>query len=74
MTWKQGKLKEPPRGDSAKPVLAACLRRETTLTVRQIAGHPHTGSWKGLNDRLCPHNKLAHYAAYKVESYSLTPL
>jgi hypothetical protein len=28
------------------------LRRETTLTIRQIAQRLHTGSWKSLNNKL----------------------
>jgi hypothetical protein len=37
---------------TAKLVLAAQLRRETTLTLRQLARHLHLGSWKNLNNKL----------------------
>ena len=35
-----------------KLALAARLRRETTLTIREIGQRLHMGSWKSLNNRL----------------------
>jgi hypothetical protein len=32
--------------------MAGRLRRETTLTIREIAQRLHMGSWKSLNNRL----------------------
>ncbi len=45
-------LKGHLKGEPAKLALAARLRRETTLTVRQIAERLHMGSWKSLNNKL----------------------
>jgi len=45
-------LKERPKGDPDKLAIAARLRRETTLTIRQIALRLHAGSWKSLNNKL----------------------
>ncbi len=43
---------ERRKGDPAKLELAARLRRETTLTLRQIARGLHLGSWQSLNNQL----------------------
>jgi len=40
------------KNDPAKLALAARLRRETTLTIRQIAQRLEMGSWKSLNNKL----------------------
>jgi len=40
------------KSDPAKLALAARLRRETTLTIRQIAQRLAMGSWKSLNHKL----------------------
>jgi len=45
-------LRQRPKSDAAKLNLAARLRRETTLTIRQIAERLHLGSWKSLNNKL----------------------
>jgi len=45
-------LQERPKGDPSKLVMAARLRRETTLTIRPIAKRLHAGSWKHLNAKL----------------------
>jgi hypothetical protein len=45
-------LKEHPKNDPAKLVLAAWLGRETPLTIRQIAQRPYLGSWQSLNNKL----------------------
>ncbi len=52
LRWSQDDLKGHLKGDPAKLALAARLRRETTLTVRQIAERLHMGSWKSLNNKL----------------------
>jgi REP element-mobilizing transposase RayT/DNA-binding transcriptional regulator YiaG len=52
LRWTEGELKERRKGDPAKLALAARLRRETTLTMRQIAARLHMGSWKSLNNKL----------------------
>ena len=44
--------KNQARNDPAKLALAARLRRETTLTIRQIAQRLEMGSWKSLNHKL----------------------
>ena len=40
------------KSDPEQLALAAKLRRETTLTIREIAGRLHMGSWKSLNNKL----------------------
>ncbi len=50
--WDWGELKARRKGDPAKLEIAARLRRETTLTIRQIAERLYLGSWKSLNNLL----------------------
>jgi hypothetical protein len=57
--WKEPDLKEHPKSHPLKLALAARLRRETTLTIRQIARRLHMGSWKSLNNKLYLRNKTA---------------
>ena len=45
-------LDQRAKGDPAKLALAARLRRETTLTIRQIAERLRLGSWQSLNNKL----------------------
>jgi hypothetical protein len=52
LKWKEAELKGRPKGDRAKVELAWRLRRETTLTIRQIAERLSMGSWKSLNNKL----------------------
>jgi hypothetical protein len=40
------------KNDPAKLEVAMRLRRETTLTIRQMAQRLHMGSWKSLNNKL----------------------
>ena len=42
--WTERALKERPKSDPAKLAVAARVRRETTLTMRQIAERLHLGS------------------------------
>ena len=37
---------------AVKLALAMRLRKETTLTIREIAERLHMGSWKSLNNKL----------------------
>ena len=50
--WPEGELAARPKSDRHKLALAARLRRETTLTVAQIAQRLHCGSWKSLRNHL----------------------
>ncbi|MHB8522793.1 MAG: transposase [Limisphaerales bacterium] len=50
--WTEADLRERAKSDPAKLALAARVRRETTLTIRWIAGRLHLGSWKSLNAKL----------------------
>jgi hypothetical protein len=52
LKWKEMNLREQPKGELEKLAIAARLRRETTLTIRQIAKRLHMGSWKSLNNKL----------------------
>jgi hypothetical protein len=52
LKWTAGDLNQRAKSDPAKLALAARLRRETTLTIRWIAGRLHLGSWKSLNAKL----------------------
>jgi hypothetical protein len=45
-------LKERAKGDPQKLEIAVRLRKQTTLTIRQIAERLRVGSWKSLNHRL----------------------
>jgi hypothetical protein len=50
--WKAKELAARAKSDPVKMGLALRLRRETTLTIREIAGRLHMGSWKSLNNKL----------------------
>jgi REP element-mobilizing transposase RayT len=52
LKWSERNLEQRPKSDTAKLDLAIRLRRETTLTIRQIAQRLHMGSWKSLNNKL----------------------
>ena len=52
LKWKETDLKEQRKTHPEKLAMAGRLRRETTLTVREIAQRLHMGSWKSLNNRL----------------------
>ena len=50
--WKKSELAERAKGDPAKLALAARLRRETTLSIKDIAARTHLGTSKSANARL----------------------
>jgi len=50
--WTRADLEERNRSAPEKLELAARLRRETTLTIREIAQRLHLGSWKSATTRL----------------------
>ena len=50
--WKEDELARRPKGDGDKLAIAARLRRETTLTVAQLAQRLRCGSWKSLRNKL----------------------
>jgi hypothetical protein len=51
-------LKEHPKIDPAKlALMAARLRRATTVTIGQIAQRLYLGSWKSLNHKLYLRNR-----------------
>jgi REP element-mobilizing transposase RayT len=50
--WTPGDLERRSRSAPGKLELAARLRRETTLTIREIAQRLHLGSWKSATTRL----------------------
>ena len=57
LKWKPEELKRKAKGDADKLALAVRLRKETTLTVPQVAQRLHMGSWKSLRNRLYLRNK-----------------
>jgi len=57
LNWGERNLKAHRKNDPQKLALAARLRRETTLTIRQIAQRLQMGSWKSLNNHLYLLNK-----------------
>jgi hypothetical protein len=50
--FEETEFKERPKKDAAKMALAARLRRETTLTISEIAQRLHMGSRKSLSGKL----------------------
>lgn len=50
--WSAADLERRPKGDPEKLALAACLRRETTLTVKQIAERLSLGTTKSATTTL----------------------
>jgi len=50
--WKEEDLKGRRKGDKDKVAIAARLRRETTMTLKWIAGRLAMGSWNNVSNRL----------------------
>ena len=50
--WKESQFKAEAKSHPVKLALALRLRKETTLTIRQIAERLHMGSWNSLNNKL----------------------
>ena len=50
--WKAKELAGRAQRDPLKMGRARRLSRETTLTIREIAGRLRMGSWKSLNNKL----------------------
>jgi REP element-mobilizing transposase RayT len=50
--WRKNELSRRRKGDPAKLVIAARLRRETTLSIKQIAERVQLGTSKSANARL----------------------
>ncbi|HVV00860.1 MAG TPA: transposase [Verrucomicrobiae bacterium] len=50
--WKRADLKQRAKSHPVKLALALRLRKETTLTIREIAQRLKMGSWKSLNTKL----------------------
>src|SRR5207245_1086133 len=50
--WKQSELADRPKSDPAKLAIAARLRKETTLPLKEIAARVHLGTSKSANTRL----------------------
>ncbi|MCP5519237.1 MAG: hypothetical protein H7A45_18485 [Verrucomicrobiales bacterium] len=50
--WTRAELEKRNRTAPEKLELAARLRRETTLTIKEIAQRLHRGSWKSATPRL----------------------
>jgi len=50
--WKEAELERRPKSDAGKMALAARLRRETTLSIGEIAQRLHMGSRKTLSSKL----------------------
>jgi hypothetical protein len=50
--WKEAKLSQGAKVDAGKLAVAARLRRETTLTIQQIADRLHMGSRKSVGPKL----------------------
>jgi hypothetical protein len=53
--WTEGDLEQRRKCDLDKPEIAARLRRETTLSVKDIAARVHLGASKGANASLHKH-------------------
>jgi putative transposase len=52
LDWKEAELRKRPKSDAAKMALAARLRRETTLTIADLAQRLHMGTRETLNSKL----------------------
>jgi hypothetical protein len=65
LKWAESDLAGHAKSDGRKLALAERLRRETTLTIRQIALRLQMGSWKSLNNKLYLHKKAAAKEAEK---------
>ena len=56
--WNLADFASRPKSDPAKLQIAARLRRETTLTIKQIAGRLHLGTARSASVRL--HTAMSH--------------
>jgi REP element-mobilizing transposase RayT len=65
LKWAESDLPGHAKNHPQKLALAARLRRETTLTLRQIAQRLHMGSWKSLNNKLYLRNQAARKETQK---------
>lgn len=65
--WTEADLAEHPKGDPRKLALAANLRRETTLTIKEIATRVHLGTSKSANARL--HRWMNRATARRLASW-----
>jgi REP element-mobilizing transposase RayT len=61
--WTEGDLKQRAKSDPEKLALAARLRRETTLTMAQVAARLHLGSWKSFAAKLRRWKKTQEHVA-----------
>ncbi|HEV2456502.1 MAG TPA: hypothetical protein VGY98_19725 [Verrucomicrobiae bacterium] len=61
--WKELDLKERRKNDPDKLEIAGRLRRETTLTITDIAARVHLGTSKGANRNLHGHLRRSHPTA-----------
>ena len=65
--WEPSAFKARAKGDPAKLAIAIRLRRETTLTVKELAQRLQMGSWKSLHNKLCQCRKTATNPAPDME-------
>ena len=61
--WTEADLKQRAKSDPEKLALAARLRRETTLTMAQVAARLHLGSWKSFAAKLRRWKKTYEHVA-----------
>ena len=66
--WGEAELGRRAKSDPAKLAIAGRLRKETTLTLPQIASRLSMGSWKSLNAKLHRWLKAKEAEAKRVET------
>ena len=67
LAWKEAELRRRPKSDAAKMAVAARLRRDTTLTIGDIAQRLHMGSRKTLSSKLHQWKKTHEKQPRKLE-------
>jgi hypothetical protein len=70
--WVEADLSRRPKSDQAKLALASRLRRETTLTIKEIAARVKLGASKRANARLHALMKNARHGKEKAK-YAQAP-
>jgi putative transposase len=63
LKWSEADLSSRLKTDPEKLAMAMRLRRETTLTIRELAARLRMGSWKSLNNKLYLAGKTKHKSA-----------
>jgi hypothetical protein len=72
LKWREGDLASRPKNEPGKLVIAARLRRETTLPIKWIAARVQLGTSKGANASL--HNWMRTHGSVAIGQLQPQPM